>query len=131
MSGAAPGPADRGDAHHRALERLYATAPVNRLFPSRLHIPGTGLAEIRFAVTAAHFHAAGASHGTIYFKMLDDAAFYAAATLVRDVFVLTTQFNLFLTRPLGEGPLLAHGRWVSGERRMLLAESRLLDSEGR
>jgi uncharacterized protein (TIGR00369 family) len=119
------------EAHLRGLERLYAAAPVNRLFPSQLHIPGPGSADIRFSVTPAHFHAAGASHGTIYFKMLDDAAFYAAATMVQDVFVLTTQFNLFLTRPLGEGPLVAHGRWVSGERRMLLAEGRLIDSEGR
>jgi uncharacterized protein (TIGR00369 family) len=94
-------------------------------------VTGPGASEIRFAVTPAHFHAAGASHGTIYFKMLDDAAFYAAATMVRDMFLLTTQFNLFLTRPLKEGPLVAHGRWVSGERRVLIAEGRLLDSTGR
>ena len=36
------------------------------------------------------FHAAGAGHGTIYFKMLDDAAFYAANSMVEEQFVLTT-----------------------------------------
>ncbi len=90
-----------------------------------------GTTEIRFEVDQRHFHAAGAAHGAIYFKMLDDAAFYAAAARVRDLFVLTTQFNLFLTSPLGEGPLTARGRWISGERRVLIAESRLLDSSGR
>ena len=36
------------------------------------------------------FHTAGAAHGTLFFKMLDDAAFYAANSLVTDRFLLTT-----------------------------------------
>ena len=61
-------------AHLRGLERLYARAPVNALFTSTLALVERGRAEIRFEVTPAVFHAAGAAHGTIYFKMLDDAA---------------------------------------------------------
>ena len=121
---------DAGDAHLRGLERLYARAPVNRLFNSTLALPQRGRAEIRFEVTPAVFHAAGAAHGTIYFKMLDDAAFYAANSMVEDQFVLTTQFNLFLTSPVKAGPLVAVGQWVSGQRRVLIAESRLLDPSG-
>ena len=117
-------------SHFRALERLYATAPVNHLFESRLSIAEAGRAEIRFTVNSSMFHAAGAAHGTIYFKMLDDAAFYAANSMVDDMFMLTTQFNLFLTRPVGEEPLTAIGSWVSGRRRVLIAESRLLDADG-
>ena len=119
-----------GDAHLRGLERLYARAPVNQLFNSSLCLPQRGRAEIRFEVTEQVFHAAGAAHGTIYFKMLDDAAFYAANSMVEDQFVLTTQFNLFLTSPVKAGPLLAVGQWVSGQRRVLIAESRLLDPDG-
>ncbi len=118
------------DPHIEGLERLYAHAPVNGVFASRLVIPERGRAEIRFEVTEAMFHAAGAAHGTIYFKMLDDAAFYAANSMVEDNFVLTTQFNLFLTRPVKAERLLAIGQWVSGARRVLIAESRLLDEEG-
>jgi acyl-coenzyme A thioesterase PaaI-like protein len=62
--------------------------------------------------------------------MLDDAAFYAANSLVEDMFVLTTAFNIFLTRPMHEGRLTAEGRWVSGRRRVLIAESRLIDADG-
>jgi acyl-coenzyme A thioesterase PaaI-like protein len=64
-------------AHFRALERLYASAPINRLFPSRLHIPVPGEARIEFDVAPAYFHAAGATHGTLYFKMMDDAALHS------------------------------------------------------
>lgn len=117
-------------AHFRALEALYAAAPINHLFESRLEIPEAGVSRIRFTIDRRHFHAAGAAHGTSYFKMLDDAAFYAANSLVTDRFLLTTQFSLLFTRPLGEGPVVAEGRWVSGQRRVFVAEARLVASDG-
>lgn len=125
------GPATAGAAaHFRALESLYAHAPINRLFESRLEIPSPGVARIHFRLDSRHFHAAGAVHGTSYFKMLDDAAFYAANSLVTDRFLLTTAFNLLFTRPLGEGPAVAEGRWISGQRRVYVADARLVDAEG-
>jgi uncharacterized protein (TIGR00369 family) len=117
-------------AHHRALESLYDSAPINRLFDSRLEIVGPGEARIRFELGERYYHAAGAVHGTAYFKMLDDAAFYAANSLVTDRFLLTTAFNLLFTRPLRDGPVIAEGRWVSGQRRVFVAEARLIDSSG-
>jgi uncharacterized protein (TIGR00369 family) len=118
------------DAHFRALESLYAHAPVNLLFPSTLSIVEAGVATIRFDVSDQHYHAAGAVHGSAYFKMLDDAAFYAANSLVTDRFLLTTAFNLLFTRPLKAGPVVAEGRWISGKRRVYVAESRLLSADG-
>ena len=106
-------------------------APVNALFRSELEIVEAGVSRIRFEVQPQHFHAAGAAHGTVYFKMLDDAAFYAANGLVTDRFLLTTAFNLFFTRPMKAGPAVAEGRWMSGQRRVLVAEARVLDSAGR
>ena len=116
--------------HFRALERLYEQAPINRLFSSRLEIADAGKASIYFNVDDRYYHAAGAVHGTAYFKMLDDAAFYAANSLVSDRFILTTAFNLLFTKPLKSGPVVAEGRWVSGKRRVFVADARLVDSEG-
>jgi len=117
-------------AHFRALEALYASAPVNALFTSRLDITGRGSSRIRFEVDESVHHAAGAAHGTIYFKMLDDAAFYAANSLVSDRFLLTTGFNLHFTAPIRSGSITAEGRWVSGKRRVFVAEARLVDEDG-
>lgn len=117
-------------AHHRALESLYRSAPINRTFPSELEIVSDGFARIRFDVTAAHYHAAGALHGAAYFKMLDDAAFYAVNSLVTDRFVLTTAFNILFTRPLTAGPVVAEGRWISGRKRVYVADARLIDADG-
>ena len=117
-------------AHHRALESLYRHAPVNQLFESRLEIVEPGFARIRFKVEEAVYHAAGAAHGTLYFKMMDDAAFYACNSLVTDRFLLTTAFNLLFTRPLRGGEVVAEGRWASGKRRVFVGDSRLIDADG-
>ena len=117
-------------AHLRSLEALYDSAPINRLFESRLELVAAGQSRISFTVEADAFHAAGAAHGTLYFKMLDDAAFYAANSLVTDRFLLTTAFNLHFTKPMREGPMVAEGRWISGKRRVFVAEARIVDAEG-
>ena len=117
-------------AHYRALESLYRHAAINAFFPSDIEIAQEGFARIRFEVRPELFHAAGAAHGTLYFKMLDDAAFYACNSLVTDRFLLTTAFNLLFTKPLKEGAVIAEGRWASGRRRVLVGEARLLLPSG-
>lgn len=123
-------PPEGAALHFAALEALYASAPVNDLFPSALTITGEGRSRIEFTVDERVHHAAHAAHGTIYFKMLDDAAFYAANSLVTDRFLLTTAFNLHFTKPIRSGAVVAEGRWISGRRRVFVAEARLVDAEG-
>ena len=123
-------PTGGAGAHLRGLESLYGSAPINRLFESRLSLPAAGRSRIDFTVSTDAYHAAGAAHGTLYFKMLDDAAFYAANGLVTDRFLLTTAFNLHFTRPMREGPMAAEGKWISGKRRVFVAEARIVDCDG-
>ena len=130
MSAKSPKVATGEDAHFRSLEALYRSAPINRQYRSELKIVGPGRSEIAFEVDESTFHAAHAAHGTIYFKMLDDAAFYAANSLISDRFLLTTAFNLHFTRPMRGGQAKAEGRWISGKRRVLVAEARIVDAEG-
>ena len=126
-----PDPVPSGEeAHLRALESLYDSAPINRLFGSTLTLGDAGRSVIRFHVSPDSYHAAGAAHGTLYFKMLDDAAFYAANGLVTDRFLLTTAFNLHFTKPMRDGEARAEGRWISGKRRVFVAEARIVDSDG-
>lgn len=117
-------------AHFDGLAALYRDAPINALFRSTLEIPAAGVARIAFEVTPESFHAAAAAHGTLYFKMMDDAAFYACNSLVSDRFLLTTAFNLVFTRPMKAGPALAEGRWISGKRRVFVGEARIVLPDG-
>ena len=113
--------------HFRRLERMYLTkASINTYFKPSIAI-GDGEAEIRIAVDQKFFHAAGAVHGSVYFKALDDAAFFAANSVVEDVFVLTTNFNIQLLRPVTEGILIAKGTLVSETRSLLIADAELRD----
>ena len=43
---------------------------------------------------------AGTLHGSGYFELLDDAAFFAAQAHNKDNFVYTTSFTLYMVRPL-------------------------------
>ena len=118
------------DDHHRRLERMYLAAPANEYFRPEIHID-EGAAEVRLTARSDFFHAASAVHGSVYFKLLDDATFFAASSLVRDVFVLTASFNIYFLRPVSSGVMTARGTIVSQSTRLLIGEGVLVDDEGR
>jgi uncharacterized protein (TIGR00369 family) len=116
--------------HCRKLERMYVSAPINAYYAPTISI-GEGRAEVTIAVRPEFFHAAGAVHGAVYFKLLDDAAFFAANSLADDMFLVTVSFNLYLTRPVSEGQMRAAGRVVHRSQRLFIAEAELTDASGR
>ena len=118
------------DEHYRRLERMYAAAPINRYYEPVLRI-SEAKAELTIPIKPDFFHAAGAVHGSVYFKALDDAAFFAANSLVFDVFVLTATFNVYLTRPVSEGALRAAGAVVHRSQNLIVADSVVVDSNGK
>ena len=67
----------------------------------------------------------------MYFLALDNAAFFAVNSLVEDVFVLTTSFTTYLSRPVSEGVIKAYGKVVNISGSQFMAESVLYDSEGK
>ena len=118
------------DDHFRRLERMYLAAPANEYFRPEIRIDD-GTAEVRLAVRPDFFHAASAVHGSVYFKLLDDATFFAASSLVDDVFVLTASFTIYFLRPISTGSMRARGTIVSRSRRLLIGEGVLIDDEDR
>jgi len=130
MNDAQQTPDARKQAHWHRLERLYHAAPVTRLYGTRVTVR-EGAAEVTLPVDDRFFHAANALHGSAYFRALDDAAFFAANSIVYDVLVLTTSFHIDFFRPVRAGPLTATGRLVNQGRRMLFADAELRDPEGR
>jgi uncharacterized protein (TIGR00369 family) len=116
------------EEHYRKLERLYLGAPTNDYYKPAIAIT-PGVAEVCLAVRPDFFHAAEAVHGSIYFKLLDDAAFFATNSLVIDVLVLTANFTVNLLRPVSTGILTARGKLLSAGVRQFLAEAQLFDEE--
>jgi uncharacterized protein (TIGR00369 family) len=117
------------EEHHRKLERLYAAAPISKWYGVTIAI-GDGRSEVRIAVRPEFYHAANAVHGSVYFRALDDAAFFAANSRVRDVLVLTVSYTIHFARPVTTGEMRAAGRVLHASGRLFLAEAELLDAEG-
>jgi len=116
-------------SHFDKLARMYHAAPINELYGNRLTVTDGG-SEIVWDVKPDFFHAVGALHGSAYFKLLDDAAFFAANSVVDDCFVLTASFNVHFLRPILGGTVRAEGTLVSEGRHLLVAESTLFDEDG-
>ena len=65
------------EIHFRKLERMYLSAPVNNQVYKGITIAiSNEKAELSLKIEEKYFHAANAIHGSVYFKMLDDAAFF-------------------------------------------------------
>ena len=126
---ASSGRAPAADEHFRKLERMYAAAPINAWFRPELHV-ARGQAEVRLRLRPEFHHNAGATHGSLYFKALDDATFFAANSLVDDVFVLTASFELELLRPVVDGELRAAARVTEQGEKWIAAVGELRDGEG-
>jgi uncharacterized protein (TIGR00369 family) len=117
-------------AHYRGLEALFRAAPVNQVIDSEIKIIAEGEARVEFPINPKLFHAAGGIHGIVHYKAMSDAAFFAANSLFTDRMLLTSSFNLTFIKPVIVGPLIAEGRWVSGRKRILIADARLIDGDG-
>lgn len=119
------------DEHYRRLEAMYLGAPINTQFFLPTISIAEGSAEINMPLTTAHHHAAGSAHGAVLFKMVDDAAFFAAQSLVTDRFVVTSDLQIRFVRPGLTGTLKAVGRVKHASRRVVLAEADVFDEDGR
>jgi uncharacterized protein (TIGR00369 family) len=109
---------------------LYAAAPISQWYGTRITI-ADGRADVRVVARPEFYHAAGAVHGSVYFRALDDAAYFAVNSRVREVLVLTVSFTVHFTRPVAEGELRASGRLRHESGRLFMAEADLRDTAER
>ena len=116
--------------HYRGLERMYLAAPIDQIYQSKVSI-SEGYSEVEIDVKKDFFHGGQAVHGSVYFKLLDDVAFFAANSLETEVFVLTTSFTTYLTRPISSGKMKAIGKIANRNRSQFIAESVVYDDKSK
>lgn len=118
--------------HFRKLERMYINCNINAMiFNTTTAHFSEGKAEIGLDITEKYYHALNAMHGSVYFKLLDDAAFFAVSSIVEDVFVLTTSFNINLIRPVTSGKIKAFGEVRFRSKHLYIADARLFNEAGK
>ena len=119
-------------SHFQKLERMYLVANIQKLMFETTTIKiSEGKAEVGLTVQQKYHHAGAAMHGAVYFKLLDDAAYFAANSVIEDVFLLTSSFNVNLIRPATEGKLKAIGKLRSQTKNLLIAEATIYNEEGK
>lgn len=119
------------EQHYKALERLYHSANIQNTISGSTFTVSHGHAEITLPVVPAYFHGANAMHGSLYFKLLDDAAYFSVASVVRDVFIVTSSFQLNLVRPVTGGVIKAVGKLRTQGNNLFVAEATLYNEKGR
>lgn len=90
-----------------------------------------GKAQYQLEVKKDYFHGAEALHGAVYFKMLDDAAYFACATLVDDFFLVTKSYEIEFIRPVPGGVLTAIGKVLESDAEGFIAESEIINEQGK
>lgn len=116
--------------HYRGLKSAYHAAKINEFYGPDIEV-GEGACSLSLAMDERFFHSLGAAHGSVYFKMLDDAAFFACMSLETEFVILTTSFTTYLTRPISEGSMTATGKVVNQNKTQFIAESIVYDDQQR
>ncbi|MFY0593483.1 PaaI family thioesterase [Roseivirga sp.] len=117
--------------HFQRLENLFHSAPIQDMLSGAQMKVGKGKSVYTLNIKPAYFHAAEAMHGAIYFKLLDDAAYFAAASLELDFFLLTKSYTIQFIRPVQVDALTAKGKIVKVDGQSFVAKSEIVNSKGK
>ena len=114
--------------HFDNIINCYGNAPINQIFNPKMKL-NLGECEIEMKISKKFHHSANSLHGSIYFKMLDDAAWGASNTYIDDVFLFTYNFNIYLTKPVSSGIIISKGKVIDKKDGKIKAKSILYDSK--
>jgi len=118
--------------HFKKLKAMYLSAQINqKLYPDTKISIQEGSAEISLILKPDYHHALHALHGSVYFKMLDDSAFFAVQSVVESHFILTSSFQINFLKPVRSGVITAKGTLTFQSKNLFFGESRLFDESGR
>jgi len=117
-------------AHFERLEQMYLWDDRNEQGDAGIRIQ-EGESEIVTPIDGQRFRSDGSLDDVICFKLLDDAASLAVNSVVQDVLVRAEGFNVRFVPMTPAGELIARGRLLSFSEDQYLAESVIVDAEGR
>ncbi len=110
---------------------MFHSAPIQDLLTGAEINLQEGRAEYILKIKRDYFHAADAMHGAIYFKLLDDSAYFAAATLEHQFFLLTKSYQINFRRPVQEDILTAKGEVITFSDAEVVAKSAIFNQQGK
>lgn len=118
--------------HTERLSSMYGKSPIhqNCFHHARLEFE-KDRARIYLPDAERYHHAGGGVHGSVFFKLLDDAAYFSAQQTEPTFFLLTQSFQIRFLRPGKAGLLKAEGQIRHQGKEYWICESRVFDEKGR
>ncbi len=110
---------------------MFHAAPIQEMLSGAAMKVEARKATYKLSIKKGYFHAAEALHGAIYFKLLDDAAYFAAASLEDTYFLLTKSYTIHFKRPVEVDQLTAIGEVISEENGVIVSRSLITNSAGK
>lgn len=122
MNSASSQESDR-QAFYDALMKILPLAPINKLYQPRNLVVRKGEASLEMPVLEQFFNGGHMLHGSVYFKGLDEAAWFAANSLADKFAFATTSFTNYIFRSVKTGNLQVRARVVSATKNLVVVES--------
>lgn len=118
------------DLHFRNLEQMFAAASINQelITWAKLEV-SSEQAVLVLKMRDEYYHAAMSLHGAIYFKLLDDSAYFAAASAEPTYFLYTKSYQINFRRPVTGGVLTATGRLLKKADKEWIATSEIRNEQ--
>lgn len=118
------------DLHFRKLKHMFAVAPINQelIKGARLEV-SSERSVLVLKMRDEYYHAAMSLHGAIYFKLLDDSAYFAAASAEPTYFLYTKSYQINFRRPVTGGVLTATGRLLKKSGKEWIATSEIRNEQ--
>ncbi|MBN4082133.1 PaaI family thioesterase [bacterium AH-315-B15] len=117
--------------HFERLMQMYQLAPIHESYPGIQILVEDKVAEVSLDVDRRYFHAGEFAHGAIYFKLLDDCCYFACQSVETSHFLVTTNLNVNLMRPIFKEKIIAKGRVDFISANLFTATGELFNEKGK
>ncbi|NNF17209.1 MAG: PaaI family thioesterase [Gammaproteobacteria bacterium] len=115
--------------HFARLRAMYLDAPCNDQYQPEISIQ-KGVAHVSVTVRPNMFHAGGSLHGSIFYRLLEDAALYATNSYVNDVIMQAASFTCYMVKPVTHGVITAEGKVKNTTAELYIAEAQIMSASG-
>ena len=115
--------------HLKNLIKIYSIAPINKFYKPKMSL-SLGESTIEIKIRRKFFHTGQSVHGSVYFKMLDDAAYFASQTHEKEFFLYTVNFEVNFLKAVSKNVIISKGKLLKKGSNKLISESMLYSSNG-
>jgi acyl-CoA thioesterase len=121
---------DESTRYFAILRDAFHEAPITKFVRQTMEIPGPGTVTITLHPDPRHHHGAARVHGGVLGLVLDNAGFFACATMTDGYWVATAEYKVNLLETVADEEVVATGRVLRKGRHLVHAEMEATSAAG-